>query len=102
MINCIQIIQNTCSNIRSALFLDKQRELNAFIVYLIQQSQNNNEQIFISQSIRQLLNDLLLTFIKYIQTYCQTFLIPYEVEIYNDENQSIDIEQLTTLVKTFP
>ncbi|CAF5165201.1 unnamed protein product, partial [Rotaria magnacalcarata] len=33
---------------------------------------------------------------KYVQTYCQAFFIPYEVEIYDDENKAIDIQTLKT------
>ena len=48
-----------------------------------------------------LLHNLLVTIAHYIQTYCHAYLIPYEVELYNDENPSIDLERLSYPVKTF-
>ncbi len=35
---------------------------------------------------------------KYIHTYCQAFLIPYEIEICNQENEFIDIRQFASPV----
>ncbi|CAF4197511.1 unnamed protein product, partial [Rotaria sp. Silwood2] len=93
-------IQNTCLDIQSPLFIEKQRELKLYTAQLIKQSQNENKQILTSQTsenLVRLLFDLLLTLMTYIQTYCQAFLIPYEVEIYNDDNKSIDIEQVKSL-----
>jgi len=78
---------------------DKQRELKIYNLQL--RKKFENEEILsseISQNFIQLLCDFLVTFIKYIQTYCQAFLIPYHVEIYDQENKSIDIEQFTSLV----
>ncbi|CAF0997755.1 unnamed protein product [Rotaria sordida] len=93
-------VQNICSDIQSSSFIDTQHELKFYTIQLIKQSQNENEQVLnsqISENLIQLLYDLLLALIKYIQAYCQAFLIPYDVEIYNDENKSIDIEQVKSL-----
>ncbi|CAF0926564.1 unnamed protein product [Adineta steineri] len=94
LINYIKTIQITCSDIQSPLIIDKQRELKTYINELIRKSSNGTER----QALVRLLFDSLLAIIKYIETYCQAFLIPYEVEIYNNEHQSIDIEQLKSLL----
>ncbi len=99
LINSGKTIQIICSDIRSSLMFDKQHELKIYNLQL--RKKLENEEILsseISQNFIQLLCDFLVTFIKYIQTYCQAFLIPYHIEIYNQENKSIDIEQFTSLV----
>jgi hypothetical protein len=98
LINYIKTIQITCSDIQSSLIVDKQRELKVYTIELMKKSLNKNQEIY--QNLTRLLIDLLLTLINYIQTYCQAFLIPYEVEIYNNENQTINIEQFKTSVKS--
>lgn len=95
----IKTIQIICSNIRSSLMIAKQREFKIYKHQLIKTFENN--QILspeILKNFQKLLWDSLLTIRKYIQTYCQAFLIPYQVEICDQENKSIDIEQLTFLV----
>lgn len=87
-------IQIICSNIRSTTFIDKQLQLNLYTIRLVQQPQNNHDKSFAIEPPQTLLIDLILGLMKYIHTYCQTFLIPYEVEAYNDEIGSIDLQQL--------
>ncbi len=87
----IKNIQIICSNIRSPLMINKERQLN---IYKNQLSKNDE----ISQNLIELLYDVLRTIMTYIQTYCQAFLIPYQIEICNQENQSINIEQFTSSV----
>ncbi len=91
LINYIKNIQIICSNIRSPLMINKERQLN---IYKNQLSKNDE----ISQNLIELLYDVLRTIMTYIQTYCQAFLIPYQIEICNQENQSINIEQFTSSV----
>lgn len=52
----------------------------------------------ISENLKELLVDILRTLGKYIQSYCQAFLIPYQFEICDQEDRIIDIEQLTFVV----
>jgi hypothetical protein len=97
LIGFIRNIQVTCSYIQSSLIVDKQRELKIYADQLIKKSQNENEPTISSQSHQnfiKLLHNLLVTVVNYIQTYCHAYLIPYEVELYNDETTSIDIERL--------
>lgn len=90
LINYLKTIQIICSEIRSPLMSNKQQELK---YYKIQLRKNQN-----SEDLIQLVWNVLLTIGKYIQTYCQAFLIPYEVEICDDEYEAIDIEQLMSTV----
>jgi len=97
LIGFIKNIEVTCSYIQSASIVDKQRELKIYSDQLIKKSQNENEQPITPQThqnfIRVLYN-LIVTLANYIQTYCHAYIIPYEVELYNDENTTIDIERL--------
>ncbi len=102
LIGFIKNIQVTCSYIQSSLIIDKQRELKLYADQLIKKSQNENDPLIspqIHQNFIRLLYNLLVTLVNYIQTYCHAYLIPYEVELYNDENISIDIERLKYPVK---
>jgi hypothetical protein len=102
LLDYIKPIQITCSDIQSSLIVDKQRELKDYITQLIKKSQDDKKQNLSSQmheNLIRLLWDLLITLIKYIQTYCQAFLIPYEVEIRNEDNKSTDIERFKSPVK---
>ena len=82
----------------SSSVVDKQCELNRYTIQLIRKSQAIlSPQMH--ENLKRLLWDLLITMIKYIHTYCEAFLIPYEVEICNDENKSIDIESFQSPVK---
>lgn len=97
LVGFIRKIQITCSCIQSALIVDKQRELKTYADQLIVKSQMTDEQNSLgdsSESFTRLLYDTLLTLISYIQTYCHAYLIPYEVEIYNDERPSIELNEL--------
>ncbi|CAF3206755.1 unnamed protein product, partial [Rotaria sp. Silwood2] len=97
LIGFIKNIQVTCSCIQSSLIIDKQRELKIFADQLIRKSHNEHEQQIsfeMHEKLTRLLYDSLVIFINYIQTYCHAYLIPYEVEIYNDKNIAIDIEEL--------
>jgi hypothetical protein len=97
LIGFIKNIEVTCSYIQSALIVDKQRELKIYSDQLIKKSQNENEQPITPQTHQnfiRLLYNLIVTLANYIQTYCHAYLIPYEVELYNDENTTIDIERL--------
>jgi hypothetical protein len=97
LIGFIRNIQVTCSYIQSSLIVDKQRELKIYADQLIKKSQHENEKQIspeIHQNSTRLFYDLIVIIVSYIQTYCHAYLIPYEVELYNDENKSIAIEQL--------
>ncbi|CAF3475281.1 unnamed protein product [Rotaria sordida] len=97
LIGFIKNIQVTCSYIQSSLISDKQRELKIFADQLIRKSHNEHEQqitLEIHEKLTRLLYDSLVIFVNYIQTYCHSYLIPYEVELYNDKNISINIEEL--------
>jgi hypothetical protein len=97
LIGFIKNIQVTCSYIQSSTIIEKQRELRIYADQLIKKSQNEHDKQIsppIHQNLTRLLYDLLVTFVSYIQTYCHAYLIPYEVELYNDDNSSIDIERL--------
>lgn len=97
LLGFIKNIQVTCSYIQSSLIVDKQRELKIYADQLIKKSQNENEQQLtpdIHQNFIRLLYNLVVTLVNYIQTYCHAYLIPYEVELYSDENTSIDIQRL--------
>ena len=97
LIGFIRQIQMTCSCIQSSFLVDKQHELKTYADQLIKKSQTETESIITPQSHRgliRLLYNLLVTLVQYIQTYCHAFLIPYDVELYNDENPSIDLERL--------
>ncbi|CAF4458276.1 unnamed protein product [Rotaria socialis] len=97
LISFIKNTQVTCSSIQSSLISDKQRELKQFADHLIRKSHNERlEQISIEmhEKLTRLLYDSLIIIIGYVQTYCHAYLIPYEVELYNDQNISIDVEQL--------
>ncbi|CAF3397978.1 unnamed protein product [Rotaria sp. Silwood1] len=97
LIGFIKNIQVTCSYIQSSLIIDKQRDLKNFADQLIRKSHHEHEQqtsLEINEKLTRLLYDTLVILVNYIQTYCHAYLIPYEVEIYNDKNLSIDIEQL--------
>lgn len=97
MIGFIRNIQVTCSYIQSSLIVEKQRELKTYADQLIRKSQTNHEQQLsptIHQTLTRLLYDLLVTLVNYVQTYCHAYLIPYEVELYDNDNQTIDVEQL--------
>jgi hypothetical protein len=102
LIGFIRNIQVTCSYIQSSLIVEKQRELKIYADQLIKKSVNEKEQQIspqIQQNLTRLLHDLLITLVNYIQTYCHAYLIPYEVELYNDENVTINIEKLKYPVK---
>lgn len=97
LIAFIRQIQNMCSCIQSSFLVDKQHELKTYADQLIKKSQTEPESTITSHNHRnliRLLYNLLVTFVQYIQTYCHAYLIPYDVEIYNDENPSIDLERL--------
>ena len=95
LIGFIRNVQITCSYIQSALIVDKQRELKNYADQLIVKSQSNStSNLGESREILiRLLYDTLVTLISYIQTYCHAYLIPYEVEIYNEENASIELDK---------
>ena len=97
LIGFIRNVQVTCSYIQSALIVDKQRELKIYADQLIRRSQNEHEKQSspqTQQNLTRLLYDLLVTLVSYIQTYCHAYLIPYEVELYNNETPSIDLDRL--------
>ncbi|CAF3791534.1 unnamed protein product [Rotaria socialis] len=103
LISCSKTIQSICLDIKSTSLFERQLMLKFYAAQLKNQSENQNEQVSTSkipQNLTRLLYDLLLSIMKYVQTYCQAFLIPYEVEIYDDENKSIDIQTLKTLSTT--
>lgn len=94
-IGFIKNLQVTCSYIQSSLINDKQRDLKIYADQLIrksQQEQNISKETY--EKFIKLIYETLVILINYIQTYCHAYLIPYEVEIYNDENGLIDIERL--------
>jgi hypothetical protein len=91
LINYLKNIQLICSEIRSSLMINKQQELKHYKIRLSETNQ-------ISEDLIQLVWNVLLTVGKYIQTYCQAFLIPYEIEICDNEYEAIDIEQLMSTV----
>ncbi|CAF4467740.1 unnamed protein product, partial [Adineta steineri] len=97
LLGFIKNIQVTCSYIQSSLIVEKERELKIYADQLIKKSQFERDQQQspqIQQSLTRVLYDLLVTLVNYIRTYCHAYLIPYEVEIYNDENSIIDLELL--------
>ena len=97
LIGFIRNVQVTCSYIQSALIVDKQRELKIYADQLIRRSQNEHEKQSspqTQQNLTRLLYDLMVTLVSYIQTYCHAYLIPYEVELYNNETTSIDLDRL--------
>ncbi|CAM4759904.1 unnamed protein product [Rotaria magnacalcarata] len=108
LISCSKTIQSTCLDIKSTSVFERQLMLKFYATQLKDQSQNQNEQVSTSkipQNLTRLLYDLLLSIMKYVQTYCQAFFIPYEVEIYDDENKAIDIQTLksrSTTITTDP
>ena len=102
LIGFIKNIQITCSYIQSSLVVDKQRELKIYADQLIRQSQKENQQqisLDMTENLTRLLYDLLVVIVNYIRTYCHAYLIPYDVELYNDNSTTIDIEQLKYPVK---
>ena len=102
LIGFIKHTQVICSSIQSSLIVEKQRELKIYADQLIRKSQMENESITSvedTQKLTRLLYDLLITVVSYIQAYCHAYLIPYEVQIQNDENQQIDLECLKYPVK---
>ncbi|UJR21159.1 hypothetical protein I4U23_024258 [Adineta vaga] len=98
LINYMKGIQLTCSDIQSSKILEKHKELRNYNIELMKHSSSGKK-----EHLSRLLFDLLSTLKEYIQTYCQAFLLPYEVEIYNNGNQTIDIEQYTSpLITSIP
>ena len=103
LIGFIKNIQITCSYIQSSLIVDKQRELKLYADQLIRKSQVDNDRQTsptVHPTLIRLLYDTLVTLVIYIQTYCHAYLIPYEVELYNDENATIDLKRLKYPVMT--
>jgi hypothetical protein len=94
LINYLKNIQNICSKIRSISMMRRQRELKHYKTQLKKQTEKSS----ISEDFIQLIWNVLLTIGKYIQTYCQAFLIPYEVEICDDDYEAVDTEQLLSTV----
>lgn len=90
LVTYIKTIQMICSNIRSTVLSDKQRQLKLYKRHLIKNSSNE----FITENLKELLYELLRTLNKYIQRYSQAFSIPYQLEILDQDDQSIDFEQL--------
>jgi len=97
-IGFIKNLQIICSYIQSSLISDKQRDLKIYADQLIRRSQHHHHDETLSKDVYdkflKLIYETLVILINYIQTYCHAYLIPYEVEIYNDENKSIGIERL--------
>lgn len=96
-IGFIRSIQVTCSYIQSSFIVEKQNELKTYADNLIRKSQAETEPTITSQNHRsliRLLYNFLVTIVQYIQSYFHAYLIPYDVEIYNDDNPSIDLERL--------
>lgn len=105
LIGFIKHIQLTCSSIQSSSIVEKQRELKLYADQLIQKSQHANDQQLSSplhQNLTRLLYDFLVTLVNYIRAYCHAYLIPYDIELYNDEDGAIDIERLKYPVSTSP
>ena len=97
LVGFMRNVQVTCLCIQSALIVEKQRELKVYADQLIRRSQTEHEKQSspqIQQNLTRLLYDLLVTLVSYIQTYCHAYLVPYEVELYNDENPLIDLDRL--------
>ena len=90
LINYTKTIQIICSEIRSPSMVNKQRELKIYKTQLTNQSENDD--------LIQLFWNVILTIVKYIHTYSQAFLIPYEVEICDNDNIPIKIEQFLSTV----
>lgn len=102
LIAFIKNIQVTCSYIQSSLIVDKQHDLKIYADQLIKKSQYDINQTVTPQNHQnfiRLLYNLIVTLVNYIQAYCHAYLIPYEVELYDDENITIDIQQLKYPVK---
>ena len=96
-IGFIRHIQMICSYIQSSFIVEKQNELKTYADNLIRKSQAESEPTITPQNHRnliRLLYNFLATIVQYIQSYCHAYLIPYDVEIYNEENPSIDLERL--------
>lgn len=101
LIGFIKNILVTCSYIQSSLISEKQRELKLFADQLIRKSHHEHEQhisLELRDRLTRLLYDLIVILVGYVHTYCHAYLIPYEVEIYNEEKVSIDIDELKYLV----
>lgn len=90
----IKTIETICSHIRSPSLFACLLDLKNLKNHL--KRQVNNEQI--TDELIRLFWNVLRTIQTYIQTYCQAFLIPYSIEVVNQDNQSIDIEQLIDAV----
>lgn len=103
LIGFVKHIQVTCSAIQSSSIVEKQRELKLYADQLISKSQRERDQRIsppVHQNLTRLLYDLLVTLVNYVHTYCHAYLIPFHVELYNDEHGVIDIEQLKYPVST--
>ena len=101
LFNFIKNVEVTCSGIQSTPLLEKQNDIKAYINQMTQKFSNEQLVSFtadMTPHLIQLLYELLVILISHIHTYSNAFLIPYEVDIYNDENESFDIQRLNNPV----
>ena len=101
LLNFIKNIQIACSGIRSSPLMEKQSDIKAYLNQLTQSFPAEQPVALTAEATQHLtglLYQLLSILISHIHTYANAFLIPYEVEIYNDKNDSIDIQRLDSPV----
>lgn len=101
LFNFIKNVQITCSGIQSAPVLEKQNEIKTYINQMTEKFSSEQLVSFtadMTPHLTRLLYELLVMLISHIHTYSNAFLIPYEVDIYNDENESLDIQRLNNPV----
>ena len=97
LLNFIKNVQIACSGIQPSALIEKQNDIRAYINQFTQNFSSEQPVALTSeatQHLTRLLYQLLSILISHIHTYTNAFLIPYEVEIYNDASESIDLQRL--------
>ena len=101
LFNFMKNVQITCSGIQSTPLVEKQNDIKTYINQMTQKFSSEQLVSFtadMTPHLTRLLYELLVILISHIHTYSNAFLIPYEVDIYNDENESLDIQRLNNPV----
>ena len=91
-------IQRVLLNIPSQRFLDKQNEIKAMVFPVNPRSPIVFNSEF-DEKLARLFYELLVVLDDLLRKFCDAFLVPFQLEIFNDEQQNIDLRPPSTPAK---
>jgi hypothetical protein len=104
LFHAVKNIQKTCSNIQSSVLIEKQNEIQDYMIRMSKKSTDSCQTLVTTDTIEyltRLMYEYLGILVTFIQTYCMTYAIPYEVEIYHEKIGFIDSKSWQSTVNNY-